>query len=233
MFEQADPGARLEGERGRLGGAGRATRPDAADPAVPGDHLARLPGGAARGVGAIRRGPRAGVRGRATRSVSTPRWSPPASWLAPDAIRLVARRGELMGAAQVDGGMAAVIGLDRDAVAGAIAAVASPADLVVANDNAPGQVVISGTRDALTRAEEALQGGRRPPRDRAAGLRPVPLAAGWRRSATRWPRPSTTWPGRTRRRPWSATSPPNRSPTPSASANLLAEQVRSPVEWVR
>ena len=76
---------------------------------------------------------------------------------APDAIRLVARRGELMGAADVDGGMAAVIGLDRDAVADAIAAVAGPADLVVANDNAPGQVVISGTRAALTDAAAALR----------------------------------------------------------------------------
>ena len=49
-----------------------------------------------------------------------------------DAIRLVARRGALMADAEAEGGMAAVIGLDRAAVADAIAAVASPADLVVA-----------------------------------------------------------------------------------------------------
>lgn len=71
----------------------------------------------------------------------------------PDALRLVRRRGELMQAADPAGGMAAVLGLDADAVARAIAG--SP--LVVANDNAPGQVVISGPRDALDRAGDALR----------------------------------------------------------------------------
>ncbi len=133
-------------------------------------------------------------------------------------MRLVARRGELMGAATVDGGMAAVIGLDREAVAEAIAAVAGPADLVVANDNAPGQVVISGTRAALLDAEEALEGGRRAPRDPAAGVGPVPLAVdgGRLRRAGRGLRRGGLVGRRSRR--WSATSPPNRSRTPSASA---------------
>ena len=53
--------------------------------------------------------------------------------------------------------MAAVIGLDRATVAEVIAAVASPPDLVVANDNAPGQVVISGTGAALADAEAPLR----------------------------------------------------------------------------
>jgi [acyl-carrier-protein] S-malonyltransferase len=80
-----------------------------------------------------------------------------------DALRLVRIRGELMQAADPTGGMAAVLGLDSDAVARTTAGTA----VVVANDNAPGQVVISGPRDELTRAGELL---------RAAGAkRIVPL----------------------------------------------------------
>lgn len=71
----------------------------------------------------------------------------------PDAVRLVRRRGELMQAADPSGGMAAVIGLDADAVEQAIAGTG----LVVANDNAPGQVVISGPLAGHTPATEALK----------------------------------------------------------------------------
>jgi [acyl-carrier-protein] S-malonyltransferase len=152
--------------------------------------------------------------------------------LAPhDAIRLVARRGELMGAAQVDGGMAAVIGLDREAVADAIAAVAGSADLVVANDNAPGQVVISGTRTALLDAEEALK---------AAGARRViglpvsgPFHSPWMAEVC------DVLAAAFEDVAWSDAAPPvvsNVTAEPITDAglirNLLAEQVRSPVEWV-
>jgi [acyl-carrier-protein] S-malonyltransferase len=58
-----------------------------------------------------------------------------------DGVRLVRRRGELMhAAAPSGGGMAAVIGLD----AGGIATTIDRSGFVIANDNAPGQVVISG-----------------------------------------------------------------------------------------
>jgi [acyl-carrier-protein] S-malonyltransferase len=91
-----------------------------------------------------------------------------------DALRLVRRRGELMQAADLadggssspaPGGMAAVLGLDADAVARALAG----SDLVVANDNAPGQIVISGPRDALARAGDALKA--------AGAKRVIPLRA--------------------------------------------------------
>jgi [acyl-carrier-protein] S-malonyltransferase len=148
-----------------------------------------------------------------------------------DAIRLVARRGQLMADAQVDGGMAAVIGLDRQAVSGVIAAVASPADLVVANDNAPGQVVISGGRNALLSAEEAMK---------AAGARrviPLPVSGPFH----------SPWMAEVSDRlseafedvPWSDARTPvvsNVTAEPVTDAHriraLLAEQVRSPVEWV-
>lgn len=70
-----------------------------------------------------------------------------------DALRLVRRRGELMQAAGPAGGMAAVLGLDGDAVARAIAG----SGMVVANDNAPGQVVISGPVAALEAVTAALK----------------------------------------------------------------------------
>jgi [acyl-carrier-protein] S-malonyltransferase len=70
-----------------------------------------------------------------------------------DALRLVRTRGELMQAADPSGAMAAVIGLDAYVVARALVGTA----VVVANDNAPGQVVISGPRADLSRAGDALK----------------------------------------------------------------------------
>jgi [acyl-carrier-protein] S-malonyltransferase len=70
-----------------------------------------------------------------------------------DAVRLVRRRGELMQEADPSGGMLAVIGLDADVIAKAIAGTG----LVVANDNAPGQVVISGPKDGFERGTAALK----------------------------------------------------------------------------
>jgi len=68
----------------------------------------------------------------------------------PDALRLVRERGRLMKQAgeQQPGAMAAVLGLDRAAVE-SICAEASQATgepVQIANDNCPGQSVISGTR---------------------------------------------------------------------------------------
>lgn len=149
----------------------------------------------------------------------------------PDALRLVARRGELMAQATVDGGMAAVIGLDRSTVAEVIAAVASPADLVVANDNAPGQVVISGTGAALADAEIAL-------REAGAGRvisLPVsgPFHSGWMAEVC------DDLARAMDDAEWHDADPPmvsNVTAGPVEDAGtiraLLAEQVRSPVEWV-
>ena len=70
------------------------------------------------------------------------------------ALRLVRRRGELMKkAGEVSpGGMAAILGADLDTVERLCAAASKPDEIVqVANDNCPGQVVISGARAALER----------------------------------------------------------------------------------
>jgi [acyl-carrier-protein] S-malonyltransferase len=75
-----------------------------------------------------------------------------------DALRLVVLRGKLMAEADDSGSMLALVGADQEDAE----AVAEAAGVIVANDNAPGQVVLSGDRDALKLAEEtARERGRR------------------------------------------------------------------------
>lgn len=72
-----------------------------------------------------------------------------------DAVRLVRKRGELMhAAAPKGGGMAAVIGLDAQTVERATV----DSGIVVANDNAPGQVVISGPLEKFAEVADVLTG---------------------------------------------------------------------------
>ena len=148
-----------------------------------------------------------------------------------DALRLVAKRGELMAAQPGVGGMTAVIGLERREVELAIETVATPAEVVVANDNAPGQVVLSGTTSGLATVEDALRkaGARRLISLNVSGpfhsphMAPVGDAladafaqVSWRDAAT----PVIV----------NVTAEPERDA--ALLRNLLAEQVRSPVEWV-
>lgn len=148
------------------------------------------------------------------------------------ALRLVDRRAALMADAGDGGGMAAVIGLDRATVEEVVAAIGRPTELVVANDNAPGQVVISGTRAALATADEPM---------RAAGARrviPLPVSG-----AFHSPLMAGVADGLREAfaaEAWSDARVPvvsNVTAEPTTDADriraLLAEQVRSPVEWVR
>lgn len=78
-----------------------------------------------------------------------------------DTARLLQIRGRAMQEAVAvgEGAMAAVLGLDFDAVA-KVAAEAGQGDVCdVANDNAPGQVVVSGTLAAVERAIEIAKAG--------------------------------------------------------------------------
>lgn len=82
-------------------------------------------------------------------------------------LELVVERSKLMAAtaAATPGTMAAVLGLDAETIAKAVEGIAG---VWVANDNAPGQVVISGTREGVSAGSEALM---------SAGARKiVPLA---------------------------------------------------------
>ena len=71
-----------------------------------------------------------------------------------EAARLLRRRGEAMQAAVPvgEGAMAAILGLDLDAVAAVAKDAAEDGVCEVANDNAPGQVVLSGDSAAIERA---------------------------------------------------------------------------------
>jgi [acyl-carrier-protein] S-malonyltransferase len=76
-----------------------------------------------------------------------------------DAVRLVRRRGQYMQEASdaTPSGMAAVMGIETDAVEKACAEIrAEGGVVVVANLNSPGQVVVSGEKNALARCGEAL-----------------------------------------------------------------------------
>ena len=70
----------------------------------------------------------------------------------PTALGLVRRRGELMAEAH-EGGMAAIIGMDEEALEEICRIVSlHGAPVVIANSNAPGQIVISGAAAAVARA---------------------------------------------------------------------------------
>jgi [acyl-carrier-protein] S-malonyltransferase len=82
-----------------------------------------------------------------------------------DAVRLVKRRGQAMQKAVPvgEGAMAALLGLDIEAAREVAAGTTGHGVCVVANDNCPGQIVVSGHRAAVERAVElaAERGGRR------------------------------------------------------------------------
>ena len=147
-------------------------------------------------------------------------------------LRLVSTRARLMSAVDAEGGMAAVIGLDRSAVEEVVAAAGRPTELVVANDNAPGQVVISGRRDALEAAEDARRaaGAKRVVRLPVSGAFHSPLMTDVADGLA----------AAFESEDWHDASVPmisNVTAEPLTDAEriraLLAEQVRSPVEWVR
>jgi [acyl-carrier-protein] S-malonyltransferase len=83
-----------------------------------------------------------------------------------DALELVVLRGRLMAEADDRGSMIALVGADEAEAA----KVAEAAGLTVANDNAPGQIVLAGDRDSFDRAEEvAAELGKRTIRLPVAG----------------------------------------------------------------
>jgi len=78
-----------------------------------------------------------------------------------DAVRLVEARGQFMQAAVPpgEGAMAAIIGMDDDAIAAACEASAQGQVVAPVNYNSPGQVVIAGSRSAVERAMVACKEG--------------------------------------------------------------------------
>lgn len=103
-----------------------------------------------------------GVRAEGTAGFSLGEWAALAEARVvtfQEMIRLVAERGKLMDeAGRRSGGssMSAVLGLQPDAIEAALKA-AGVADAWVANYNAPGQSVLSGTEAGLAAAEDAVK----------------------------------------------------------------------------
>ena len=88
-----------------------------------------------------------------------------------DGLRLVRKRGELMKRAgeQNPGSMAAILNLGIPELEAVCAAASTPDETVqVANDNSPGQVVISGAKAAVLRAVDGAKA--------AGAKRAIPLA---------------------------------------------------------
>lgn len=144
-----------------------------------------------------------------------------------DALRLVRRRGELMQEADPAGGMAAVLGLDADAVAHAI----DGTGCVIANDNAPGQIVIAGRAQAISEATARLT---------AAGAKrviPLRVSGGFHSPAMRpvadaLLREMARIPFRDARIPVISNVDGGARTRAAELPDVLARQVYSPVRWV-
>ena len=151
-FEEADADARLVRQRRLLGWAGGSARRHASDATLPAHRL---------GGRAIGRWASVSSSSRrswpATRSANTRPSSRPASWTSPPRCGWWRDARSSWPRVDADGGMAAVLGLDRETVQAVVDGVGRPTDLVLANDNAPGQVVISGRLHALEAVEEPLR----------------------------------------------------------------------------
>jgi [acyl-carrier-protein] S-malonyltransferase len=150
------------------------------------------------------------------------------------ALRLVERRGELMKAAgeESPGGMAAVIGLDASEVADACrqARERTGGYVGIANDNCPGQVVISGDEETLAVGSELAK---------AAGARRViPLAVSIAAHSPLMAEAATAFRQALDEAPFQAPTIPvvtnaTARPVedPEALRAALAKQLTSPVRW--
>jgi [acyl-carrier-protein] S-malonyltransferase len=91
------------------------------------------------------------------------------------AVDIAAKRGELMdaAAARLKGGMVAVISPEREAIQKFLAGVVPSGKLVLANDNAPNQIVLSGEQEALEQAAQFITRGK------LGQCRRLPVAGPW------------------------------------------------------
>jgi [acyl-carrier-protein] S-malonyltransferase len=152
-----------------------------------------------------------------------------------DALRTVRRRGQFMQEAVPvgEGAMSAILGADADAVARACAdARAELAGRVVspANLNAPGQVVIAGHADAVTRAGELAKA--------AGAKRVIPLAVSapfhcalMKPAEDRLAPILRALPAGDPKMPVVANVDAEPKATAAAAVDALIRQVSSPVRW--
>lgn len=144
-------------------------------------------------------------------------------------LELVVERSKLMAAtaAATPGGMAAVLGMDGEVIAAALEGMSG---VWVANDNAPGQVVMSGTHQGIEAATAALSeaGARKIVPLKVAGAFHSPLMEPAREAFSLLLEGADFA---------DATIPvyQNTDPTPATDAELirtrLIDQITSPVRW--
>lgn len=151
-----------------------------------------------------------------------------------DGLRLVRERGRLMKRAgeRGPGGMAAILGMEREAVEAVctLAREQSGEYVGIANDNCPGQLVISGTHTSLERALELTkqQGAKKVVRLAVSIAAHSPLmaevAADFRHilEATPFRAPAVPFVANATARPLT---------TPDSIRDALGRQLTSPVRW--
>ena len=130
------------------------------------------------------------------------------------------------------GAMAAILGLDDDAVRAAAQEAAKGEVVEAVNFNDPRQTVIAGHRAPSTRRDRRLQGQRRQARRAAAGVAPVPLSAD---AAGRGAPAKLSGRRRVRGAPLSAHQQRRRRASrrdPAAIRDALVRQAAAPVRWV-
>lgn len=151
-----------------------------------------------------------------------------------DGLRLVRERGRLMKQAgeRNPGEMAAVLGLEREDVETICAAVREQSGeyVGIANDNCPGQLVISGTTDALERAMERAKerGARKVVRLTVSIAAHSPLMAG---AATEFRRLLDATPFHEPAIPLVANATARPLSDPAEIRAALGRQLTSPVRW--
>jgi len=151
-----------------------------------------------------------------------------------DGLRLVRERGRLMKEAgeRSPGGMAAVIGLEREVLEAICAQVREPSGgyVGVANDNCPGQIVISGAFGPLERALEqaAEQGARKVVRLAVSIAAHSPLMA---EAAAEFRRALDATPFREPPVPLVANATAAPLTDPDDIREALGRQLTSPVRW--
>lgn len=150
-----------------------------------------------------------------------------------DGLELVCRRGQLMAAIQSErpGAMAAIIGLESEAVSELCARAADAGSVAPANLNSPTQVVVSGEEPGVLRLLELAQeaGARRAVRLQVGAafhstlMRPVQQELSETTRALTWHDPLT---------PLVANCSGEVLTTGSAIREALVTQIASPVLWV-
>lgn len=151
-----------------------------------------------------------------------------------DALLLVRERGRLMKAAGArrPGGMAAVLGLDTNEVAAICEHISQETGgyVGIANDNSPGQVVISGDETALAAGIEAMHaaGARRVIRLAVSIAAHSPLMA---EAAAAFRHALEKVPFRQPRIPFIANATTEELTEPESIREALVRQLTSPVRW--